>query len=208
MIKTVIFDMGKVLLDYQSEIIIKTQTNDPALIEKIKLGLFSSYQWALLDAGLISLEDALTQILTRFSEDEKAIVTHCFYHWIDTNLFVKTDMADLVKDLHDQGYRLFVLSNANCLMHKIEKEIFPHYDYFEKIYFSCDYQLMKPQLGLYQLVLNEQHLDPNECLFVDDLLDNVKAAQVCGIHGCHFDGSAQCVYAKLEQLNGKENQLC
>lgn len=204
MITTVIFDMGKVLVDYKCDPVIRQKTNDPQLIDKIIAYLFNSGQWVLLDAGLISLHDALNAVLTHFNEEEKEIVTFCFNHWNQYNLFAKPDMIQLVHDLHQQGYRLFVLSNANQLIHEVERQVIPHYDCFEKVYFSCDYRLLKPQYPLYQKVLTDNALEPSQCLFVDDLYDNVCAAKTCGINGVVFDGTSQCVIDALAKLNAKE----
>lgn len=51
---------------------------------------------------------------------------------------------------------------------------------------SADTGYVKPQAGIYEYLLSRYHLIPDECLFIDDQEENVKAADELGIAAWHF----------------------
>ena len=53
--------------------------------------------------------------------------------------------------------------------------------YFEKLYFSCDLKMMKPDPAIFRHVLDAEGLDPAETLFIDDSPRNTEAAARLGI---------------------------
>ena len=57
----------------------------------------------------------------------------------------------------------------------------PMDDYFDRLYFSCDLRMMKPDLAIFQYVLDAEGLDPAETLFIDDSPRNTEAAARLGI---------------------------
>ncbi|GAC1594182.1 MAG: HAD family phosphatase [Chitinophagaceae bacterium] len=91
-----------------------------------------------------------------------------------------------------QQYRIFLLSNTNALHY----EAFQHTlytltgkkleDIFEKTYFSHAVHLRKPDAAIYQLVLDENKLDPAETLFIDDTASNFSGAEEAGIQTFHL----------------------
>ena len=59
--------------------------------------------------------------------------------------------------------------------------------------------LMKPDFEIYQLVLNDTNLNPQEILFVDDNLEKIEAARNFEFQGCHVDN--------LDDTRNKINEL-
>lgn len=84
-------------------------------------------------------------------------------------------------------YRLFLLSNTDSIhISYFEQQngkgfYEAFYSCFEKIYFSFEMGMRKPDSAIYQRVLNEQQLDPATVLFVDDKKENTDAAAELGI---------------------------
>lgn len=84
-------------------------------------------------------------------------------------------------------YRLFLLSNTDSIHisyfeqqnGKTFYEAF--YNCFEKVYFSFEMGMRKPDSAIYQRVLDEQKLDPATVLFVDDKKENTDAGAKLGI---------------------------
>lgn len=94
---------------------------------------------------------------------------------------------DFVKKL-SQEYRLFLLSNTDAIhISNFEKNIGKtyykeFYACFEKIYFSFELGLRKPDPAIYKHVLEEQNLKSESTLFVDDKKENTDAAAALGIN--------------------------
>jgi len=90
-------------------------------------------------------------------------------------------------------YKLFLLSNTNALhlaaFQKIYQEAFNDNSMdslFEKTYYSHQIGLRKPNRKIYEYVLKENELQPEETLFIDDALVNVEAAREAGMQSIHI----------------------
>jgi epoxide hydrolase-like predicted phosphatase len=94
-------------------------------------------------------------------------------------------------------YRLFLLSNTNALHHDAFQQTLFNLtgkrleDIFEKTYFSHLVHLRKPHAAIYQLVLDENDLDPAETLFIDDTASNFSGAEETGMQIFHLEKPMQ-----------------
>jgi FMN phosphatase YigB (HAD superfamily) len=85
-----------------------------------------------------------------------------------------------------QKYRLFLLSNTDS----IHIETFEHktgisfysdfYQCFEKVYFSFEIGMRKPNADVFQYLINKHELSPKRTLFIDDKKENTDAAASLG----------------------------
>lgn len=85
-------------------------------------------------------------------------------------------------------YRLFLLSNTDSIHietfeHRVGSSFYgDFYQCFEKVYFSFEMGMRKPDAEIYLTVLNNHQLQPKNTLFVDDKKENTDAAKALGIH--------------------------
>ena len=95
---------------------------------------------------------------------------------------------EFLEQLATKNYRLFLLSNTDAIhiahFQKTVGEAFYQrfFKSFEKVYFSFEMGLRKPQAEIYTQVLTENNLIASETLFVDDKKENTDAAEKLGIH--------------------------
>lgn len=86
-----------------------------------------------------------------------------------------------------EKYRLFLLSNTDAIhIHSFEQEngvsfYSDFYQCFEKVYFSFEMGMRKPDVDIFNYVLNQHNLIAKHTLFVDDKKENTDAAQSLGI---------------------------
>lgn len=100
---------------------------------------------------------------------------------------------ELITNLKSR-YRIFLLSNTNEIHVDYYNEIFKKQfglktglrDLFEKAYYSHEIGYRKPSLESFQYVINNAVLSPSETVFIDDSLQNIKAAEEVGINSLHF----------------------
>jgi putative hydrolase of the HAD superfamily len=85
-------------------------------------------------------------------------------------------------------YRTFILSNTNKIHYDFytklinEKHGIPGLESLvEKAYFSHEINLKKPYKDIYEYVLSDSNLIPEETIFIDDNQDNIEAAKKLGI---------------------------
>jgi putative hydrolase of the HAD superfamily len=86
-------------------------------------------------------------------------------------------------------YRTFLLSNINeihytSVMNHLDKEHhIPSNDiFFEKTYYSHLTGMRKPDKNIFELVLNENNLEPSETLFIDDSPQHIRTAAELGLN--------------------------
>jgi len=85
-------------------------------------------------------------------------------------------------------YDIFLLSNTNPthidkLEHRVgltfAREFYAH---FNKIYFSYEMKVRKPDAAVYNLIIQQNNLKPAKTLYVDDTLEHIEAAKALGIN--------------------------
>jgi HAD superfamily hydrolase (TIGR01509 family) len=100
-------------------------------------------------------------------------------------------MIAFSKELRTQGIKVFILSNN----FKERAEYYAHYpwmhDAIDKVYFSWQTGFVKPDPKAWELVLSENNLQPEECVYFDDQEKNLKAAESIGIKSFMFTNEAE-----------------
>jgi len=103
------------------------------------------------------------------------------------------------RNLKQKGIKVFVLSNN----FKERANFYGHYpwmhDSIDKAYFSWQSGFIKPDVRAWELVLNENNLKADECIYFDDLEKNILSARSVGIESFLFTNEEE-----LEKIiNGK-----
>ena len=88
--------------------------------------------------------------------------------------------------LRARGYKVFLLSNTNPFMMQwadkdFDGEGHPISYYFDAMYLSYQCKVMKPRREIFEIMLHNEQLQPDETIFVDDSPRNVEAASALGI---------------------------
>jgi HAD superfamily hydrolase (TIGR01509 family) len=98
-------------------------------------------------------------------------------------------LVAFAKTLQEKGHRVFILSNNFAERAAFYAEHFPFLkEVFEKVYYSWQTGFVKPSPEAFKLLLSENNLQPEECIFFDDTEHNIKVAQDLGIESYLFDG--------------------
>lgn len=107
-------------------------------------------------------------------------------------LRVVPGMPDLVQDLQKQGFQTALLSNVSRSHAQIKSQL-GFYALFEPALYSYEIGVRKPDLKAYHILLEQLQLPPEEILFIDNKLANIKAAQSLGIDAIQFIDTAQLI---------------
>ena len=197
-IRNVVFDMGNVMIHFDPEVFIDRENimdlDDRRLIMN---ELFLSVEWAQMDAGILTEETAEPLIMRRFPERLQPVVRNLLYNWAIPRAEID-GMKELVIELKEAGYGVFLLSNASVAQHRYWPLV-PASQYFDGKLISCDVKVVKPMWEIYQMFTDRFGLDPEECMFIDDAPSNVAAAIACGWKGIVFHGDAEELRNKLRE---------
>ena len=108
-------------------------------------------------------------------------------------------LLDFLRSLRPD-YRTGLISNAwsglrqYILDHKFE-------DAFDVMIISAEVGTVKPDARIYQMALDQLGVSPNEAVFVDDFIENVKGAQAVGMSAIHFKDSESALAELKTRLN-------
>lgn len=199
MIKTIIFDLGAVLIDWNPHYLYKTIFDDEAERHAF-LNTVCTPDWNEEQDGGRSLQEATDLLLTQFPEHETAI--RAFYgRWTEMLGGPIQGTVDIFSELKATGqYKFYALTNWSAETFPIALEQFDFLSWFDGILVSGVEKDRKPFASFYKTLLNRFDIDPATALFIDDNYRNILAAEALGIQSIHFT-SPNDLRSRLAEIN-------
>ena len=198
MIKNILFDMGSVLLRFDPAYFVSKLPLSPEDREALVREVFRSADWVRLDRGVSTQQQVVDAACSRLPERLHGAVPKLVLHWDDERLEVP-GMFELVRELSENGYTLYLLTNASLRHH----EYWPKFRYApffgDRIMLSAEWKLLKPEREFYDKALELLKFDPAESLFIDDLPTNIEAGERSGIPGVVFYGDVPLLRQRLRE---------
>ena len=196
MANCVIFDMGGVLLDFNTRVLTAAFTEtaeDAALLHR---EVFEDTDWIAMDRGG-SEAASLERMKGRLPKRLHAPADQVIAHW-DEYLVPIPEMNTLARELDGMGVPLYLLSNTSDRFYQFREHI-PVWRLIKGTLLSFEEHLLKPDLEIYRRLFSRFGLSPGDCFFVDDNQANIEAARWCGMKGCLYRGDAGQVRAALRR---------
>ena len=195
MIKNVVLDMGNVLLDFRPEYVLNQFCSSEEEKDVIRRELFEGPEWAMADRGDIKDKDRYDLVKKRVPEKYHEALKNCALHW-DICMDPLEGAKEFCETVKEKGYKIFVLSNASDLFYVYFPKFLP-LDFFDGVFVSSDYLMLKPDVEIYKTFLNKYGLKGEECLFIDDREDNVAGAKKAGLNTFRFEGDYEKILSTL-----------
>jgi len=210
MIKNIIFDFGGVIYDIDHQ---KTRKAFEGLglpdFEKLYGHVVQTRLFEDLEVGAISADNFRSAIRVYLPKNITNVQID--KAWNELLLGFNLDRFTLLNKVKN-NYRLFLLSNTNEIHYhqyinelRSINQLDEFTGFFEKLYFSHQIKMRKPNAEIFQFVLSENSLDPKETAFIDDFKLNITAAEMQGIHGIFLEPGNDIT--SLFNSEGKLNSL-
>ena len=189
-IKNIVFDLGGVLidLDFKSAINGLQKAGFTNVKEQLQAfdqnGIFQKFELGEISADEFRASIRENSNVSLTDEEVDSL-------WNLMLLEIPREKLELILDLRSK-YMVYLLSNTNSIhWDYVCKNAFNYRgfrmdDYFEETFLSYEMHLAKPNKAIFEKMLNDANLLPEETLFIDDLEANCKAAEEVGIHAHHY----------------------
>ena len=198
MIRNIIFDMGNVLLHFDREAFLDAVDVHGADRELLLRQVYLSLEWSQMDRGSLTEAEAAERMCRRVPPRLWDKVHLLVDQW-DRPILPMAGMEELVRELKEKGYRIYLLSNASLRQHEYWPRV-PGSEYFDGTVVSADLHLVKPQPEIYLYTLCRFGLKAEECVFIDDATLNVEGAVSCGLSGIVYHGDTEELRTELRSL--------
>ena len=196
-INTVIFDIGGVLVDFGRQHFFEQFGHSPEMCMRLYESTVRSPYWKEFDLGLIADEEVIDLFAGYAPELESEIreAMKCVH-----GVVRRMDAAiPWIRKIKESGRRTLYLSNYSMKVARDNADAMDFLPFLDGGLLSCDYHVIKPDPAFYQILIDKYDLDPEKCVFLDDLEDNIAAAERLGFHTILVRDHEQAA-ADLEKL--------
>ena len=181
---TVTFDLGGVLIDWNPRYLYQKLFDDEAEMERF-LAEVTTQEWnAAQDAGRPWSE--AVEVLTAKFPDHRDLIDAYHTRWPEMLGEAIHGTVAILDELRARGVRLYALSNWSTETFPVALERYPFLGWFDGIVISGEVGAAKPDVRIFQELIDRHEIEPSETVFVDDNEPNVTAAAAMGFIALRF----------------------
>lgn len=186
----IVFDLGGVVFTWNPQKLVSNVFEDKLAQRKVMDEIIGQEEWVELDRGTIERSAAIENIVDRTGLSKPKI----------KELMVKapsylqpiSETIKLIQTLKEKGNKLFILSNMHPASIEYLEENNSFWNLFDGQIISCRIKMVKPEVQIYEYLLEEYKLSANETIFIDDTEINLVTANELGIRTIKYLNTSQC----------------
>jgi len=177
-IKAVVFDIGRVLIEWHPE----------AFFDRI-MGSTAAREKMFRDTAILEMNDRIDigepwqETVYALAEQHPEYAEHIrLWHdsWLDIATPAIGGSVRLKSRLRGKGIPVFALTNFGVGTFEVAQQAYPFLQEFDRIFVSGQLKMMKPDPAFYAVLERKTGVDPKALLFTDDRSENLEAAQARG----------------------------
>ncbi|HXC38398.1 MAG TPA: HAD family phosphatase [Burkholderiales bacterium] len=182
--ESALFDLGKVLLDWDPRYFYARHFADPSALEHF-LSEVVPMQWIVeMDGGKPAAQAMAER--QRLHPRHAHLIARWLEGWPHMLRGEIKGTARIVRELKARGTRLYALTNFSAETFPLALAACPTLSLFEHIVVSGHVGLIKPDPRIYAHAIERCALDPARTVFIDDSAVNVAAGRATGFQALHF----------------------
>ena len=189
MIKNLIFDFGKVLVDYDFKAFFRKYIPNTERCQAFTPVLYNEELQQMLDRE----ERPFDVIMEEWIKNNKEFEPEIRYfneHYPEIVTNEVEGMYELLTQLKAEGYKLYGLTNW-CSKVYLTMAQFPIFKLLDGQIISSEEKVIKPEPEIYQRLFDKFNLKPEECIFADDRAENIEGGSRLGMDGIVFKDAKQ-----------------
>ena len=182
-----ILDIGNVICEWNPHKHIATIFTDENEQQLVYEEVIQHSNWLDLDRGILDLNDVIQNTIDRCNLDPYKIEQ--VYLRTPHSLFLIEPMIEAITKLSSHDVPLYILSNMQKHSWEHLTKTYDIWRYFRGVTVSYQEGLIKPEAEIFNLICSRYQLEPSDCVFFDDLEENIEAAKRVGMKGEHVNDS-------------------
>jgi putative hydrolase of the HAD superfamily len=185
MIRTVISDLGRVVLWFDNNVFLgKLADLSGKPVAELKEAVHNDLELIRrFDGGAVSPEG----FRARVSEIAGVDVPYGEFYEIYNDIFTPNPpVIDVLARVKAAGHKVLLLSNTDPERFVFVRRRFPEILFFDGYVLSYELKLLKPDPAIYLAAARQAGSSPDECVFIDDMEENVKGAVAAGLSGIRY----------------------
>ncbi|MCQ2338828.1 MAG: HAD family phosphatase [Paludibacteraceae bacterium] len=182
---TIIFDFGKVLVDYNFGPAIRKYIPTVELQREFASVFCSDEFINACDLGIKTVPELMQELV----EEHPVFIPYISNLKLTVEDFIPGEisgMRELLTELKEKGIRLLGLTNWSASVYDIIAAYPEMFSLLDGRMISSEEHLIKPDVRIFQRLIEKFSLNPAECLFVDDKAVNIEGAIKAGLNGHQF----------------------
>ncbi len=179
-----VFDIGGVLLDWNPRYLYRKLFDDETAMEDF-LATVCTSEWNRRMDGGMSFAEGIAELLERFP-DQSDMIEAYRDRWPEMIPSALDDSVAIFEVLKAAGHPLYAITNFAAETFVQARAMYPFLNRFDGIVVSGEIKALKPGPEIYRTLLELYDLAAGDCLFIDDVQENVDGAIAVGMHAVQF----------------------
>ena len=184
MITTIIFDIGSVLVSWHYKAFLRRLFEDEKTCKIVAKCIFENPNYIDFDAGKYTKEQFLENCVS-FAPNYRKEITYAFSR-IGECVKQYSFAHSWIEEYKKRRYRVLFLSNYSDYVRGANMKALDFVKKFDGGVWSCDVKMIKPDINIYLKMITDFNLIPEQCLFIDDKIANLRPADKLGIKCVHY----------------------
>lgn len=180
--KTVIFDIGNVLMEFKWAPFAKKHFGDRA--GTVSATIWAGGWWNELDRGVLTPDEVIK--CAKLSAPEYADDIEFAFENVGECAKRRDYSIPWIKELKALGAQVLYLSNYSHFYINKRPDVLDFLPFMDGGVFSCDVHLVKPDPAIYRCIAEKYNLVPSDCLFIDDKRVNCALSRTVGFNAHDF----------------------
>jgi putative hydrolase of the HAD superfamily len=185
MIRTVISDLGRVVLWFDNNIFLRKLSERAGKpFADVKAAVHGDLELIRrFDGGAVTPRAFFERVTGLVGAD---ISYEAFFEIYNDIFSLNAPAVDVLARVKAAGHKTLLLSNTDPERFAFVRTRFPEILFFDDYVLSYELKLLKPDPAIYLAAVRLAGTKPQECVFIDDMEENVKGAVAAGLRGIHY----------------------
>lgn len=189
MIRNIIFDIGGVLLDYNPKTYLDKLNIEEGKRKELNDIIFHNQKWKDCLNGFITNSELIEYLIKENLKYKNEIEQILSKNNLKYMLPPKQEMIEYYKSLKQKEYKIYLCSNITEDTYNYIKDSFEIIQVADGGVFSCFENISKPNVEIYQKLIEKYNLDIEKSILIDDTKRNIISANDIGLKGILFNNN-------------------